>query len=65
MNYRVEASFSREKHKKQYMIIMLSMKFAGITDTLNCFLKVIIQRLSLFDQITSCESNKNKVDKTS
>ena len=65
MNYRVEASFSREKHRKQYMTIMLSMKFAGITDALNCFLKVIIQRLSLFDQTTSCESNKNKVDKTS
>ena len=62
MNYRVEASFSREKHRKQYMTIMLSMKF---TDALNCFLKVIIQCLSLFDQITSCESNKNKVDKTS
>ena len=30
MNYRAEASFSREKHRKQYMIIMLSMKFAGI-----------------------------------
>ena len=65
VNYRAEASFSREKHRKQYMTIMLSMKFAGITDALNCFLKVIIQRLSLFDQITSCESNKNKVDKTS
>ena len=65
MNYRAEASFSREKHRKQYMTIMLSMKFAGITEALNYFLKVIIQRLSLFDQITSCESNKNKVDKTS
>ena len=65
MNYRAEASFSREKDRKQYMTIMLSMKFAGITEALNWFLKVIIKRLSLFDQITSCESNKNKVDKTS
>ena len=48
MNYRAEASFSREKDRKQYMTIMLSMKFAGITEALNCFLKVIIQRLSLF-----------------